>query len=230
MVSVNENAYFAHPTAVIDDGAVIGENSRVWHFAHVCARAVIGRSCVLGQNTLVCDGVRIGDGVRIQNNVAVYEGVEIEDDVFLGPSCVLTNVSNPRSQVSRKAMFEKTLIRRGATIGANATVVCGVSIGRYAMIAAGAVVTGDVPDYALIVGVPGRQRSWVSRHGHPLRLENTGAVVRCPETDLRYALDDNGRFHCLDLAEDAPLPEHLATGIAHYRQLHPRMAEQAKVP
>ncbi|NIM74338.1 MAG: N-acetyltransferase [Gammaproteobacteria bacterium] len=227
-MSPNDNqAFFAHPSAIIDDGAVIGDGAHVWHFAHVCPRAVIGRGCVLGQNTLVAQGVRIGDNVKIQNNVAVYEGVELEDDVFLGPSCVLTNVSNPRSQVSRKAMFEKTLIRRGATIGANATVICGVTIGRYAMVAAGAVVTDDIPDYALIIGVPGRQRGWVSRHGHPMRLENPGAVVRCPETDLRYTLEHHARFHCLDIEEDAPLPVPLATGMVPYRQLNSRKSDRA---
>ncbi len=190
---------------------------------------MIGRGCVLGQNTLVGDRVRIGDNVRIQNNVAVYEGVEVEDDVFFGPSCVLTNVTNPRSQVSRKAMFEKTLIRRGATIGANATVICGVTVGRYAMVAAGAVVTADVPDYAMIIGVPGRQRGWVSRHGHPLQLENSGGIVRCPETDLRYTLDGVGRFHCLDLEEESPLPDYLTTGTAPYRRLRPRKPRQRDV-
>jgi UDP-2-acetamido-3-amino-2,3-dideoxy-glucuronate N-acetyltransferase len=227
MATENAQGFDAHPTAVIDDGADIGDGTRIWHFAHVCPGAIIGRNCVLGQNTLVANGVRIGDNVHVQNNVSVYEGIELEDDVFLGPSCVLTNVSNPRSQVSRKAMFEKTLIRRGATVGANATVVCGVTIGRYAMIAAGAVVTADFPDYALILGVPGRQRGWVSRHGHPLDLDEPGGVVRCPESELRYTFDSTGRFHCLDLDEDAPLPDGLATGVAPYRQLHPRKSGKA---
>lgn len=150
-------SYTAHPTAVIDQPCEIGEGTRIWHFAHICAHARIGRHCNFGQNTMVADGVRIGDNVKVQNNVAIYAGVEIEDDVFLGPSCVLTNISNPRSQVVRKALYERTLIRRGASIGANATLVCGTTIGLYALIGAGAVITHDVPDYALMLGVPARQ-------------------------------------------------------------------------
>ena len=166
--------YYVHPTAVVDQPCEIGEGSKIWHFVHVGENAAIGRQCILGQNVMIAPGVRIGNNVKIQNNVAVYSGVEIEDDVFLGPSCVLTNVSNPRSQVVRRGLYERTLIRRGATVGANATVVCGVTLGRYCLIAAGAVVTHDVPDYAMIVGVPGRQRGWVSRHGHPLRRASGG--------------------------------------------------------
>ena len=151
-----------HPTAIVDDGAVLGEDCRVWHWVHISAGARIGARCSFGQNVYVGNDVTIGDNVKIQNNVSVYEGTIIEDDVFLGPSCVLTNVTNPRSQVVRRSLYEGTLIRRGATVGANATIVCSVEIGRYAFVAAGAVVTGNVPDYALIVGVPGRQRGWMS--------------------------------------------------------------------
>ena len=150
--------YFAHPTAVMDEGAVIGKGTKIWHFCHVMKGARIGERCVLGQNVNVDGGTIIGNNVKVQNNVSIYTGMEIEDDVFLGPSCVLTNVTNPRSQVNRRDLYEKTLIRRGATIGANATIVCGVTIGRYAFVAAGAVVTKDVPDYALVVGNPARQR------------------------------------------------------------------------
>lgn len=208
-------------TAVVDDGATIGAGTGVWHAVHVQSGAVIGERCVLGQNVMVASGAKLGNNVKVQNNVAVYRGVTVEDDVFLGPSCVLTNVSNPRSGVSRKAMFEDTLIKRGATIGANATVVCGVTIGRHAMIAAGAVVTKDVPDYAMIVGVPGKQRGFVTRHGHPIN-PTPGETATCPETKLRYALNDAGELRCLDLDEDAPVPEDLATGITVYRELNPR--------
>src|SRR5687768_12257981 len=149
-------SYFSHPTAIIDAGAKIGDGTKIWHFAHISPGAVIGERCIFGQNTMVADGVTIGSNVKVQNNVSIYTGTIIEDDVFLGPSCVLTNVSNPRSQINRKGLYEKTIIRRGATIGANATIISGTTIGRYAFIAAGAVVTRDVPDYALMVGVPAR--------------------------------------------------------------------------
>src|SRR3954468_12949072 len=163
------NTYFAHPTAIIDEPCQIGAGTKVWHFAHICAGAKIGEKCIFGQNTMVAGGVDIGSNVKVQNNVAIYTGTIIEDDVFLGPSCVLTNVTNPRSQINRHALYEKTTIRRGATVGANATIVCGVILGRYCFIAAGAVVTKDVPDYALMTGVPARQAGWMSRHGHRLQ-------------------------------------------------------------
>lgn len=204
-----------HPSAIVDQPCEIGDGTHVWHFSHICADAILGRDCNLGQNVMVAGGVRIGDRVKIQNNVSIYAGTVIEDDVFLGPSCVLTNVSNPRSQVSRRSLYERTLIRRGATIGANATIVCGVTLGRYAFIAAGAVVTRDVPDYGFVIGVPGRQRGWVSRHGHPLRQSVEG-IYTCAESGLRYR-ENNGVLRCLDLDEDAPLPAHLATGKKPYR-------------
>ena len=207
-----------HPTAVVDDGARIGSGSKIWHFSHVFGGAVIGERCNFGQNTMVADGVVVGNNVKVQNNVAIYTGTTIEDDVFLGPSCVLTNVTNPRSQVVRRNLYEKTLIRRGATIGANATVVCGITLGRYCFVAAGAVVAKDVPDYALMVGVPARHKGWMSRHGHILRDPDADGVYRCPESGFRYRQVD-GRLRCLDLDEEAPLPKELATGTVDYNTL-----------
>ncbi len=182
-----------HESAYVDDGASIGAGTRIWHFCHVNPRARIGARCSLGQNVVVMPGVIVGDNAKIQNNVSIYEGVELEDDVFCGPSMVFTNVFNPRSAVSRKNEYRRTLVRRGASIGANATIVCGVTIGRYAFIGAGAVITRDVPDYALMAGVPARRIGWMSEHGE--RLEPIGAdpadasveLLRCPATNARYA-------------------------------------------
>ena len=207
--------WFAHPSAVVDDGAVIGEGTKIWHFSHVSAGASIGRRCVLGQNVFVADGVAVGDGVKVQNNVSMYTGTVVEDDVFLGPSCVLTNVTNPRSQVSRHSLYEKTVFRRGCSVGANATIVCGVTVGRYAFIAAGAVVTSDVPDYALVIGVPARQHGWVSRHGHRMTADAIG-LYTCPETGYRYKETAPGVLRCLDLDENTPLPAQFATGVKTY--------------
>lgn len=178
-----------HPSAIIDPGATIGEGSRVWHFVHVCGGAVIGRDCSLGQNVFVGNRVRIGDNVKIQNNVSVYDNVTLEDDVFCGPSMVFTNVYNPRSAVSRKAEYRDTVVRRGATLGANCTIVCGVEIGEYAFIGAGAVVNRDVPAFALMLGVPARHAGWMSRHGERLLLPvfGNGEAV-CPHTGDRYIL------------------------------------------
>jgi len=211
--------HFAHPTAVIDDGATIGAGTKIWHFAHICATARIGENCVFGQNTMVADGVVVGSNVKVQNNVALYTGTVVEDDVFLGPSCVLTNVTNPRSQIRRHSLYEPTVIRRGATIGANATLVCGITLGRYAFVAAGAVVSRNVPDYGFVLGVPARQAGWMSRHGHRLRFGPDGVAV-CPESGLRYRLDTN-RVHCLDLDEEAPLPAALAVGARSYDACKP---------
>lgn len=208
--------YSVHPSAVVDEGAEIGVGTKIWHFAHVCSGAVIGENCSFGQNTMVAPGVSVGSNVKVQNNVSIYTGTVVEDDVFLGPSCVLTNVSNPRSQVSRQSLYEETRIRRGATIGANSTIVCGTTIGRYAFISAGAVVTKDVPDYAMILGVPGKQRGWMSRHGHPLQEKNEAGEFICPESGYRYAEED-GQLNCLDLGEEEPLPPELSVGKTGYR-------------
>ncbi|MCG3174840.1 MAG: UDP-4-amino-4-deoxy-L-arabinose--oxoglutarate aminotransferase [Myxococcota bacterium] len=207
--------YFAHESAYVDEPCEIGEGTKIWHFCHVLKNARIGRNCVLGQNVSIADGVVIGDRVKIQNNVSVYTGTVIEDEVFLGPSCVLTNVTNPRSQVNRHSLYEKTLIRRGASIGANATIVCGTTIGRYAFIAAGAVVAKDAPDYALMAGVPARQIGWMSRHGHRLTHHDADGVYTCPESGFRYKVQE-GVMRCLDLDEEAPLPENLSKGEVSY--------------
>ena len=207
--------YEAHETAVIDEGAQIGAGSRIWHFAHICGGARIGEGCSFGQNTMVADGVTIGSNVKVQNGVSIYSGTEVEDDVFLGPSCVLTNVTNPRSQVRRHALYEHTLIKRGATIGANATIVCGVTIGRYAFVAAGAVVSHDIPDYGLVVGVPGRLQGWMSRHGHRLTDPDDDGIMTCPESSYRYR-EENGALCCLDLDEEEPLPPELSEGRQNY--------------
>ncbi len=208
-------SYFKHESAYVDEGCVVGDGTKIWHFCHVQSDASIGSNCVLGQNVNVGGGVVIGNGVKIQNNVSVYTGTVLEDYVFLGPSCVLTNVTNPRSEVNRHSLFERTLLRRGCSVGANATVVCGVTIGRYAFIAAGAVVVADVPDYALMVGVPARQRGWMSRHGHRLTQRPDGDFV-CPESGLRYRLGKSGALRCVNLDEDSDLPADLRQGSKTY--------------
>ena len=207
-----------HETAWLDAPCEIGERMRIWHFSHVQAGARIGRNCVLGQNVNVGEDVRIGNNVKIQNNVSVYAGCEIEDDVFLGPSCVLTNISNPRAEIVRKRLYESTRFLRGATVGANATIVCGITLGRYCFIGAGAVVTKDVPDYALMLGNPARRRGWISRHGHPLNRVGEGDVMVCPESGLRYR-QEGPKLCCLDLDEEAPLPDQWRVGKARYRDL-----------
>ncbi len=186
-----------HSSAIVDAGAHIGEGSRIWHWVHICGGARIGAGCSLGQNVFVGNRVVIGDNVKIQNNVSVYDGVEIEDDVFCGPSMVFTNVYNPRSAVSRKAEYRSTIVRRGATLGANCTIVCGTCIGEYAFVAAGAVINRDVKPYALMAGVPARQMGWMSRFGERLDLPLTGnAVATCPHTGDLYRLTD-GQCTCL---------------------------------
>lgn len=214
--------YFVHETAFVDEPCEIGSGTKIWHFCHICKDAIIGRGCNLGQNVFVAGGAKIGNNVKIQNNVSLYGGVEVEDDVFLGPSCVLTNVSNPRSQVVRHKLYEKTLIRRGATVGANATIVCGIELGRYCFVAAGAVVTKNVPDYAMVAGVPAGQSGWMSRHGLPLKNPDADGVMACPESGYRYKKVESGVLKCLDLDEEKPLPSELAVGKVPYRQMKKR--------
>ncbi len=207
-------SYFKHESAFVDEPCEIGDGTKIWHFSHIQKGAKIGTNCVFGQNCNVANDVVIGSNVKVQNNVSIYTGTIIEDDVFLGPSCVLTNVTNPRSQVNRHSLYEKTLLRRGCTIGANATIVCGVTIGRYAFIAAGSVVAKDVGDYALMMGVPGKQVGWMSRHGLKLSFDKHGQAI-CPESGLRYALENNS-VRCLGLPEEESLPAHLKTGSKSY--------------
>ena len=223
------STHFVHESSYVDAGAVIGAGTKIWHFCHVMKGAQIGERCVLGQNVNVDGGVVIGDNVKIQNNVSVYTGITIEDDVFLGPSCVLTNVTNPRSQVNRHGLYEKTLIRRGATLGANATVVCGVTVGRYAFIAAGSVVTKDVPGYALMMGNPARQKGWMSRHGHPLKPGPDGLMV-CPESGLRYREIKPGELNCEDLDEEVPLQSGQAVGTQPYDAFKSQWGQSATRP
>lgn len=182
--------YTAHPTAVIDEGCTIGDGSRIWHFSHLMPGCTLGKGCNIGQNVVISPGVRLGDNVKVQNNVSIYTGVECEDDVFLGPSCVFTNVINPRSAVARRDQYLRTLVKRGASIGANATIVCGHDIGEFAFIGAGAVVTKAVPAYALVVGNPARRTGWMSEYGHKLAFNAQGEAT-CPESGQQYRLEND---------------------------------------
>jgi UDP-2-acetamido-3-amino-2,3-dideoxy-glucuronate N-acetyltransferase len=186
-----EKKYFSHPTAVIDEGCQIGPGTKIWHFSHIMPDCIIGENCNIGQNVVISPKVILGRNVKVQNNVSIYTGVECEDDVFLGPSMVFTNVINPRSAVNRRNEYAKTLVRTGASIGANATIVCGHAIGKFAFIGAGAVVTKEVPDYALVIGNPARQTGWMSEYGHKLKFDQAGEAT-CPESGERYRLN-NGK-------------------------------------
>ncbi|MBK8547485.1 MAG: N-acetyltransferase [Saprospiraceae bacterium] len=187
------NTFFKHESSYIDDNCIIGDGTKIWHFSHIMTGAIIGKNCNIGQNVVISPGVELGNNVKVQNNVSIYTGVTCEDDVFLGPSCVFTNVINPRSAVNRKNEYQKTLVGKGASIGANATIVCGHDIGKYAFIGAGSVITKDVPDYAFIVGNPGRQMGWMSEYGQRLHFDEKGFAV-CSESGELYELKD-GRVH-----------------------------------
>jgi len=182
--------FFAHPSAIIDENCEIGEGTKIWHFSHIMSESIIGKRCNIGQNVVVSPQVVLGDNVKVQNNVSIYTGVICEDDVFLGPSMVFTNVINPRSAIIRKDEYRKTIVRKGASIGANATVICGNEIGQYAMIGAGAVITKEVPAFALVYGNPARQNGWVSEYGHKLNFDKDG-LATCPESGEKYALSNN---------------------------------------
>ena len=185
--------YFKHETAIIEEGSLIGAGTKIWHFSHIMPHCKIGENCNLGQNVVISPEVVLGNNVKVQNNVSIYTGVTCDDDVFLGPSMVFTNVINPRSAISRKDQYAKTHVGKGATIGANATIVCGHNIGKYAFIGAGAVVTKEVPDYALVVGNPARQTGWMSEYGHRLHFNDDGVAV-CPESDQKYKLVNSKVF------------------------------------
>jgi UDP-2-acetamido-3-amino-2,3-dideoxy-glucuronate N-acetyltransferase len=187
---MSESSYFAHPTAIIDEGCVIGKGTKIWHFSHIMPNCVLGENCNLGQNVVVSPEVVLGANVKVQNNVSIYTGVICDEDVFLGPSMVFTNVINPRSAVNRKSQYAKTHVGKGASIGANATIVCGHDIGKFAFIGAGAVVTKTVPDYALVVGNPSRQIGWMSEYGQRLEF-NAEGLATCPESGQKYKLENN---------------------------------------
>ena len=204
---MSERNYFVHESAYVDEPVEIGEKTKIWHFCHVSSNAKIGKGCIFGQNVFIASEVKIGNNCKVQNNVSLYTGVELEDDVFCGPSCVFTNVINPRSQIIRHSEYQRTLVRRGVSIGANATIVCGATIGRYAFIAAGAVVRGDVPDYALMAGVPAVRKAWMSRHGFRLEKKDAEGNLICPESGWRYKEVEPGVLRCLDLSEDNALPK-----------------------
>ncbi len=215
----NQKDYFVHESAYVDQPCQIGKGTKIWHFCHIMKDCRIGENCIFGQNVLVAGGVVIGNNVKVQNNVAIYTGTVVEDDVFLGPSCVLTNVTNPRSQVVRHGLYEETVLRRGTTVGANATIVCGIELGRYCFIAAGAIVTKNVPDYALMIGAPARQKGWMSRHGIPLENADSKGIMICPESGFQYKEVEPGVLRCLDLDEEAPLPPEMTVGEKSYREL-----------
>lgn len=214
-----EKDFFVHESACVDEPCQIGKGTKIWHFCHITKDAKIGRNCIFGQNVCVAGGVIIGNNVKVQNNVSIYTGAIVEDDVFFGPSCVLTNVANPRSQIVRHSLYEETIFRRGTTVGANATIVCGIELGRYCFIAAGAVVTKNVPDYALMAGIPAKQIGWMSRHGIRLPEPDSNGTMVCAESGYRYKQVEPGVVRCLDIDEDQPLPPDMGVGKISYDQL-----------
>jgi UDP-2-acetamido-3-amino-2,3-dideoxy-glucuronate N-acetyltransferase len=201
---MTDDAYFAHDSAFIDDDVEIGVGTSIWHVSHVLAGSKIGKNCKIGQNVVIGPNAVVGNGVKIQSNVSVYKGVVLEDYVFCGPSMVFTNVYNPRSEIPRMDEVKETLVKRGASLCANCTIVCGVTIGRYAFVGAGSVVTKDIPDYGLVVGVPGRQVGWMSRHGHRMEPDDDGMML-CPESGYKYQEVEAGIVKCLDANEDEEL-------------------------
>ena len=228
-----QSKVFIHESSYVDSPSEIGQGTQIWHFCHICSKATIGKGCIFGQNVFIASNTAIGNNVKIQNNVSVYTGVELEDDVFCGPSCVFTNVANPRSQIVRRHLYERTLVRRGATIGANATIVCGATIGRYAFIGAGAVVRGNVADYALMLGVPAARKGWMSRHGFRLKPHGEGRFT-CPQSGWQYVEEQPGVLRCLQWAEEKPLerevpeetkPSDLISEI-HLQGLQPGLGER----
>jgi UDP-2-acetamido-3-amino-2,3-dideoxy-glucuronate N-acetyltransferase len=221
-----QKPYFVHESAYVDQPCKIGNGTKIWHFSHISKDVTIGNNCIFGQNVFVASGVVIANNVKVQNNVSIYTGATIEDDVFLGPSCVLTNVTNPRSQVVRHDIYEKTVFKKGCTVGANATIVCGIELGRYCFIAAGAVVAKDVPDYALMAGVPARRTGWMSRHGHLLKNPDSQGIMVCPESGYKYKELRPGLLKCLDLDEDAPLPPELSVGKVSYDEFKKRAGKR----
>jgi UDP-2-acetamido-3-amino-2,3-dideoxy-glucuronate N-acetyltransferase len=187
-MSIAELNYFVHPSSIVEDGAIVGKGTKIWHFCHIMKDAVIGDECNLGQNVVISPEVVLGNNVKIQNNVSIYTGVVCEDDVFLGPSVVFTNINNPRSAIIRRGQYLKTIVKKGASLGANATIICGHTIGEYAFVGAGAVVTKDVPPYALVLGNPAKQTGWMSEYGHRLKFDSKGIAV-CPESKQEYKLE-----------------------------------------
>jgi len=200
-----QEEFYRHPSAYVEQPCNIGRGTKIWHFSHVMPHTTIGECCVLGQNVMVATGVVIGNNVKIQNNVSLYTGVELEDYVFCGPSCVFTNVNNPRGEIVRHDEYRRTLVRRGATLGANSTIICGATIGRYAFIGAGAVIHGDVPDYALMLGVPAIRKGWMSRQGYRLSTPDDQGTMLCPIIGWRYREVEPEIVRCLDWPEDKPL-------------------------
>ncbi len=208
-----------HQSSYVDEGSEIGENTVIWHFSHIMTGAKVGNGCNIGQNVFIGEGVIVGDNVKIQNNVSLYKGVKVEDEVFLGPSCVFTNVINPRSEVNRKNFYSSTNIKRGATVGANSTILCGIDLGCYCFVSAGSVVTKNVKNYSLVMGIPARHHKWLSRQGAPLQKADKDGNLICPETGFRYKIID-GELVCLDLDEYDHLPAEFRKSKISYNDMN----------